>query len=170
MDSNPCEEPIVVYPEKHFERALCLLIQATVKPGDLRWAEPRLGLDIAAEVCGPAGSPPAFIEIEVKSFRNQRQGGIGFGTAKGGRQVDLLLSNADELEALDRQVRWAFADATRRPGAPRYALLTCSEARNAAMAGAVRGKQNNFSMSALKAHWIMWTAFCENLRTFLCRI
>jgi hypothetical protein len=168
MDFNPCEEPIVVYPERQFERALCLLIQATVKPCDFRWAEPRLGLDIAAEMLSPAGSQPEFIEIEVKSFKNQRQGGVGFGTAKGGRQVDLLLSNANELEILDRQVRWAFADATRLPGAPRYALLNCSEARNAAMAGVMRGKQNNFSMSALKAHWTVWPVFCEDLRVFLC--
>ncbi len=169
MDSNFREEPTVVYPEKLFEMALRNLIQASVKAQDLTWAVPRFGLDIAAEVRYSTSSPPAHIEIEAKSYRWQRQNGVGFGTKKGGAQVDLLLSSADQLKTLEMEVRWAFVDATQPRGAPRYALLTCSEARNAAMAGVVRGKQNNFSVAALRAHWTVWPAFCEDLRAFLCR-
>ena len=73
MDLNACAEPNVVYPEKQFERALCSLIQSTVGHGELRWAEPRRGLDIAAEVFLQGASKPRVVEIEVKSFRNQQK-------------------------------------------------------------------------------------------------
>lgn len=168
MDLNSFDEPTLVYPEKLFEMALRHVIQGAVKSGDLMWTLPRFGLDIAAEVRISATSSPVHIEIEVKSFNGQRRGGVGFGSKRGGPQVDLLLSlsNEDRLRA-ETEVRWAFADATQPRGSPRYALLTCSEASKVAMAGVARDKQNNFSIRALRVHWTAWAEFCENLRIFL---
>jgi hypothetical protein len=168
MDVRACEEPAIVYEEKHFEMAVRSVIQATAPADTLSWIVPRLGLDLSAVVLNSVASRSLYIEIEAKSYGGQRRGGVGFGNGKGeGPQVDLLLSSPDQLANLDRHVRWAFVDATRPRGTPRYALLTCSEARNAAMGGVARGKQNNFKISAIKAYWTAWPTFCEHLLAFL---
>jgi len=162
MDSNSCIEPSVVYPEELFEGDLCNVIQATLKHGSLTWTAPKFGLDISAEVRHSAAAAVTHIEIEAKSYGGQRAGGVGFGTAKGGPQVEILLDNASLP-----QVRWAFADDTRPYGTARYALLTCDEARRVAMGVVKIGKQNNFSISKIKPYWAEWPMFCENLRSFL---
>jgi hypothetical protein len=51
----------------------------------------------------------------------------------------------DQLTVLDSHVLWAFADATRPWGTTRYALLTCSEARDAAMGRCCPGKAKQLS-------------------------
>lgn len=165
-DLRPCEEPSVVYPEKDFENALASVIRAHLPGNVASVIVPRFGLDFAVFMRSLSGSRVVF--VDAKSYGGQRQGGLGFGNGVGrGPQVDLLISSRDQLEILDNHVRWAFADATQPPGAARYALLTCSQARNAAMGGVARGKQNNFRISALKAHSIAWPPFCEQLLAFL---
>lgn len=155
-----------MYPEKHFERALDAVIRANLLNSVAAAIVPRFGLDLAIFMHHLIASRVVF--VEAKSYGGQRQGGVGFGNGVGeGPQVDLLLSSMDQLTVLDSHVRWAFADATQPWGTTRYALLTCSEARDAAMGGVARGKQNNFRISALAGHSIYWPAFCEKLVAFL---
>jgi hypothetical protein len=159
-----CAEPMVVYPEKEFEMALRMVIHIASTSGLACAIVPATGFDMAVQVIAPT---PRTIHIEVKSYGGQRQGGVGFGNGKGaGPQVDLLV---DEEQAVSRDddVRWAFADATRAFGVPRYALLSCSEARGAAMCVVARNKQNNFRLSALKNHWVPWAEFSEKLIAFI---
>jgi hypothetical protein len=160
-----CEEPTCVYPEKEFEMALRIAIHSAVERSASCSILSGSGFDLAIRV----GSPEArTVYIEVKSYGRQRQGGVGFGNGKGkGPQVDLLI-DAEQAAMRDEDVRWAFVDATQRPGTPRYALLTCSQARNAAMGVVARDKQNNFRLAAFRDRWTAWPIFCGNLRAFLC--
>lgn len=160
-DLRLCQEPDVVYPEERFEKALASVIQSHLRGNVASKIVPGFGLDIAIFLPHQIASRVLF--VEAKSYRQQRQGGVGFGD----KQADLLLSSADQLAILDSHVRWAFADAMQPRGTTRYALLTCSEARDAAMGGASRGKHNNFRMSALTAHRVAWPTFCEKLLAFL---
>lgn len=160
-----CQEPTEVYPEKHFEDALAAVVRAAL-PERTAAIVRRFGLDIAVFIHDPARSRTLF--IEAKSFGGQRQGGVGFGNGRGkGPQVEILLSPLDQLAMLDRQVAWAFVDATQSYGTPRYALLTCSEAMGAAMGTIARDKQNNFRISQLEPHLTKWANFCEHLSRFL---
>ena len=166
MNPQTFQEPEIVYPEEQFERSLGAIIQTGLTGSAVSAVVPRLGLDVAVFQKLPGGSRVIF--VEVKSYGGQRQGGVGFGNSAGkGPQVDLLLSSGDQLAILDNHIRWAFADATRQPGTARYALLTCSEARDATMGSVARGKQNNFRISALEAHFLTWPVFCESLLAFL---
>jgi hypothetical protein len=161
-----CEEPIQVYPEKEFEDALTAIVRGVLQEKTPAAVLRGFGLDIAVFIHDPAR--PQTVFIEAKSFAGQRQGGVGFGNGRGeGPQVDLLLSTPDALAILDRQVGWAFVDATKPYGASRYALLTCTEALNAAMGTVARGNQNNFGISRLRAHLTDWATFCEDLRFLL---
>jgi hypothetical protein len=156
----------VVYPEKQFEKALASVIQAHLQGSVASVIVPRFGLDFGVFMYHPIA--PRAVFVEAKSYGGQRQGGVGFGDRHGeGPQVDLLLSSMDQLAILDSHVRWAFADATQPYGASRYALLACSEARDVAMGGVARGKQNNFRVSGLAGHRITWATFCERLLAFV---
>ena len=164
--SQLCQEPHVVYAEEQFERALASMIQSHLGNHISSFVLPRFGLDFAIFVSHP-GAPRALF-LEAKSYGGQRQGGVGFGNGHSeGSQVDLLLYSPDQLAILDAHVRWAFANAMQRCGTTRYALLSCSQARDAAMGGVARGKQNNFRISALKSHCIDWPTLCEELLAFL---
>jgi len=165
IDALSYPEPNDVYPETVFEKALSSAIRWVLC--DCSFAlVPKLGLDLAVFV-KQSGKSQVFF-VEVKSYRTQRNGGLGFGSGRGvGPQVDLLLSSRDEFAILENHVRWAFADATRPCGSARYALLTCSKARGAAMGSVATGKQNNFRIAALDGEWVMWPVFCEYLRSFL---
>lgn len=165
MNVHACQEPSQVYPEKLFEDALTLVIQAALKDNASSLIVPKFGLDLAVFMASSTGTRAVF--IEAKSYREQRAGGVGFGTGNAGLQVELLLAGPDQLAILNRHVRWAFVNAMLLPGAPRYALLTCSEARTAAMGTVARDKQNNFKMSAITAHLSTWPIFCESLLSFL---
>lgn len=168
MDSYAHQEPDIVYPEKQFESVIASLIQTTIQNENQSVIVSRFGLDLAVFIRRPTASRAVF--IEAKSYSGQRQGGVGFGNGRGeGPQIDLLLLSNVQLELLDNHVRWAFADATLTLGTARYALLTCSEARNAAMGGVSRVKQNNFRISTIKTHLVTWSVFCENLSAFLFR-
>ncbi len=103
----------------------------------------------------------------MKAYGGQRPGGIGFGNQNGeGPQVDLLI-DANEIANRGQDIRWAFADGTREVGSKRYALLTSSQACEAAMGRVGRSKQNNFRLSALRDQWVTWTEFCEKLKLFV---
>ena len=156
-------EPIEVYPEARFEEAVRRLMDVTLE-GNVALIVPKFGLDFGVFVHGPSGCGPVF--VEVKSYSGQRQGGVGFGNGKGeGPQVELLLS--ENVGILDDHVHWAFADATKPPGAARFALLNCSEAKAAVMGVVARGKQNNFNFSKVSSHLVSWQLFAERLVTFV---
>lgn len=161
-----CAEPIAVYPEKEFEMALRMAIQTSNALAPVCSVVPATEFDIAVQVLAPKSRT---VHVEVKSYGGQRQGGVGFGNRSGeGPQVDLLI---DERRAAsrDQDVLWAFADATKPFGSERYALLSCSEARCAAMGVVARNKQNNFRLSYFKNHWTGWTEFSDKLIAFILR-
>jgi hypothetical protein len=158
-------EPTIVYPEAAFEAALLDLVRACCH-GQSVAIVPRFGLDFAVFDLSDRAKSAVF--IEAKSYGAQRQGGCGFGNGRGeGPQVQLLLNEGSQLDVLDRFVRWAFVDATRAPGTDRYALLTCREAKSAAMGNVAPGKQNNFRMSAITPHMVAWPLFAERLVQFV---
>lgn len=163
MDVTSFEEPVVVYPETEFERALTPLFEAGLRGCQTAVMVPKFGLDFAVFI--QDGSRPSSLFLEVKAYGGQRQGGVGFGNGRGeGPQVEILLSA--ECNVLDQCVRWAFADATQMAGANRYAFLNCSEARAAVMGVVARGKQNNFKLSALRPHFVGWHQFVESVLRF----
>lgn len=166
MDSPIVPEPNEVYPESAFESSIAKVAHALLDGISQAVIVPRFGLDIAVFSEGANGARAAL--IEVKSFNGQRQGGIGFGNARGeGPQVHLLLCNSDQMQLLDKHVRWAFVDARQPLGASRYALITPSQACGVVMGEIRRGKQNNFSISRMAPHWMGWNKFCEDLSRFL---
>jgi hypothetical protein len=159
-------EPNTVYPEVEFEAALVALVESFSRIHPASSVLRRFGLDIA--VCMKDGALTRLALIEAKSYNGQRLGGIGFGNGRGeGPQVDILLQSPGQLATLDAHIRWAIADAKQPPGAARYALLTCTEAREAVMGHVSRGKQNNFSVARLKSKSMDWSVFCDRLARFL---
>ena len=160
-------EPTVVYPEGRFQEAVAAAIEDTLTAAGRRFLVlQRFGLDIAVFM---ANQPQNVIRLfEVKSYNEQRPGGVGFGNRRGqGAQVDLLLCLDASLPLLDGMIRWVYADATLPPGSPRYALFTCAKAKAAAMGGVARGKQNNLRTSALRDCLVAWNQLCEELHSFL---
>jgi hypothetical protein len=156
-------EPAVVYPEEAFEEAVFQTRQAGLTAaGCAHCFVPHFGLDAAIFI----GDFPGQVRfLEAKAYGGQRPGGVGFGNRKGeGPQVDILL--AAPLGSLNTSVRWAFVDATRAPGSARYALIDRRAARGVAMGGVARGKQNNFSISALGPHLVVWAEFRDRLLEF----
>lgn len=160
-------EPAAVYPESLFETELAHLVEAVYGEASLEFAIHRhFGLDLTVFVTTASG--PRVRMLEAKAYNAQRQGGVGFGNGRGeGPQVDLLHSSQSGLRLLDQNVRWVLADATLPQGASRYACFDCTAASQAAMGGVARGKQNNFSLSALKPRMTTWGSFCELVEAFL---
>jgi hypothetical protein len=155
-------EPAEVYPEEIFQGAVVSVSKDILtnagRPFEMLEG---FGLDVAV-----------FLDdkvrfFEVKAFGGQRLGGVGFGDRYGnGAQIDLLL--CDNLFLFDTTVRWVYADGTQSRGTARYALFTCTKAKNSAMAKTVcRGKQNNLRISALRQSLMPWMELCAEIRGFL---
>ncbi|SRR5712692_148514 len=164
----PILEPVEVYPEASFQGAIVSVIEdILVEAGRQFVVMKGFGLDIAVFMDASQQSNVRF--FEVKAFGGQRPGAVGFGNGSGlGAQVDLLLCEKNRLAMFDGTIRWVYADATRGLGTARYALFTCGEAKNAAMANAVcRGKQNNLRISALHDRLLPWTQLRDEIRGFL---
>jgi len=123
------------------------------------------GLDIG--VFTRCGSQSAARFLEVKAFVGSRAGGVGFGTRTGGSQVDLLMLSDAQLRIADALCAWIVADGTRPRGSRRFALITSTQARTAAMGRVARGKQNNFSLSKLAHHFGTWDELSLGLEGFL---
>jgi hypothetical protein len=168
MKTTTISEPQIVYPEAEFQKALVALIKDVLTEKKQKFALlERFGLDVAVFFKAPQ-TATAIRLLEVKSFGAQRMGGIGFGNGKGiGPQVDLIISGDESLCLFDDAVRWALADATLPLGTSRYALFTCSTAREAAMGTVLRGKQNNLRLSALRPLLVSWGEFCSQVSEFL---
>lgn len=124
------------------------------------------GLDAAILIKSP--SDTAVRLIEFKAYSGQRPGGIGFGNQKGeGPQVDLLMLSDSLLSSLGRSVRWCLADLTRPHGQRRYSVITCAEAKHAAMGTVRHGKQNNFRVKDALCRPLTWNELLGALETFL---
>ena len=126
----------------------------------------KFGLDVAILVQSQVNTTLRFIEF--KAYAGQRSGGVGFGDQRGrGPQVDLLMSPDSVLASLDRSVRWCFADLTRPHGQRRYSVITCAEAKHAAMGTVRHGKQNNFRVKDALSRPLTWNQLLGALETFL---
>jgi hypothetical protein len=165
MNDPIVPEPSAVYPESAFEAAITEVVRALLDGID-HAVVPRFGLDIAVFRKSAEGSRVSL--IEVKSFNGQRQGGFGFGNGRGeGPQVDLLLCNSDQMNIINKHIRWAFVNARLPDRSSRYALISSSQALSIVMGEVKKGKQNNFSVSRLAPHLTSWQVFCEELSNFL---
>ncbi|HKM81130.1 MAG TPA: hypothetical protein VJY15_09240 [Candidatus Acidoferrum sp.] len=157
-------EPTEVYPEAAFQRAIVSVVKDILTDAGRPFVVLEgFGLDVATFL----DNKVRF--FEVKAFGGQRQGGVGFGNGVGeGIQVDLLLCDDKSLPLFDPAIRWVYADSTQSPGTARYALFTCTKAKDSAMANAVRrGKQNNLRISALRDSLVSWAEICAQIRRFL---
>lgn len=124
------------------------------------------GLDIC--VWMESGGQVTTRFIELKAFTGGRQGGVGFGNGSGkGSQVDMLIMGESDLALLESSTRWIVADATLPAGSERFAIVSATVAKRAAMNGVARGKQNNLRMTAFRPHVLKWHSFLECLRDFL---
>lgn len=106
--------------------------------------------------------------FELKAFVGSRQGGVGFGNQRGeGSQVDLLQLDDQQLTLADQFIRWILVDGTKPKGTDRFAIFDNKQAKNAAMSGVSRGKQNNLRINELMKHAITWNKLSEELNIFL---
>jgi len=106
--------------------------------------------------------------FELKAFVGSRQRGVGFGNQRGqGSQVDLLLPENRQLSLADNFVRWILVDGTKPKGADRFAIFDNKQAKNAAMGGVSRGKQNNLRVNNLMRNAITWDKLSKKLECFL---
>jgi hypothetical protein len=160
-------EPTEPYPESVFEAAVIEAIREILADAKREYLlVQRFGLDVAVFIRTSTGVTVRL--VEAKAYRGQRAGGVGFGNGRGeGPQVELLCCSEGSMALLSPVVRWIIADATLPPGTARYALFDSARASAAAMSGASKGKQNNFSMSALKPHYREWRVLLGDLKTFL---
>jgi hypothetical protein len=156
-------EPMQVYPEVLFQRAVSSLCQeALFRTGIPFRIFEGFGLDIAVF------SQTRVRFLEVKAFGGQRVGGVGFGDRYGsGTQMHLLLCEDEVLPLFDKTVRWIYADGTKSAGTARYALFTCAKAKNSAMNSVCRGKQNNLRIAALHDSLVPWAKLCDDINSFL---
>ena len=161
------QEPMVVYPEEQFQRAILSVLTDILNASGQQFILLKgFGLDIAVFIGRQSDAVARF--IEVKAFGAQRMGGVGFGDGRGqGPQVDLLLPSHESLALLSGIVRWVYADATQPVGSCRYCLFTCETAKAAAMGGVVRGKQNNLRISALRESLVDWSGLRTQIQEFL---
>ena len=125
------------------------------------------GLDIAIFMKWSDGQVTARF-FEFKAFVGSRPDGVGFGNQKGeGVQVDLLLLGNSQLSLANQFIRWILVDGTRPRGLSRFAIFDNNEAKNAAMGGVSRGKQNNLRVKYLMKNAITWTQLIESIKTFI---
>ena len=160
-------EPESVTPESVFEAAIRGAAERMLRDAGVVYAVvPKFGLDLGIFLQDSSGPRARFVEAKV--FAAARPGGVGFGNQQGrGPQVDLLLCSEPELLILDSSVRWVLADATLPVGTARYAVFTCRTAKQAAMGGVRKGKQNNFRVSAFASGLLTWSQALSELRAFL---
>lgn len=123
-----------------------------------------LGFDIAVFTLR-AGLPIVKF-LELKVYRGQRRGGVGFGNSQGeGPQVDVLLHDK-YLEFFNKFLRWIIVDLT-LPNKKRYMFIDNIIARESAMGGVKRGKQNNFNINRLRKHAISWQELIRRIEEFM---
>ncbi len=126
----------------------------------------RFGLDIA--VFFRCNNQARIRLFEVKAFVGSRGSGVGFGTQRGeGPQVDLLMQDHARLRVADDLCAWLVADGTQPHGEPRFALVTNTQVKEAAMAGVARGKQNNINMARLRPYCMTWKALSDAVEHLL---
>jgi len=166
-------EPEIVYPEQRLQQVISHEIQECcrheISLGSLLeyFTLESFGLDIAVFLRFPNGRSASRF-FELKSFGGQRAGGVGFGNQHGeGREVDLLLLDEQELGLADESIRWILADGFVSVGGNRYAIFNNHQARDAAMGGVRRRKQNNLRVDQLMLHAVTWQALSDEIRRFL---
>lgn len=124
------------------------------------------GLDIAFVIHQHDRSSIRFLEL--KAYTGSRPGGVGFGNSKGeGTEVDLLLLDDSQLNLADQFIRWILMDGTEPEGSKRFVIFNNNEAKNSAMGGVERGKQNNLRVSTLMSSAIHWEDLSRELESFL---
>jgi len=124
------------------------------------------GLDIAIFYAKEQQVVSRFIEL--KTFVGSRQGGVGIGNGRGyGVQIDLLLLPDKQLELLNDSILWILGFGTMPIGTSRYKIFSCVDAKNAAMGGINRGKQNNLRISDLAKDLLTWKELLESTFSFI---
>jgi len=166
-------EPENVYPEREFRQAILREIEELCNhersAGSLLdyFVLEDFGLDVAVFTRRANGQSSVRF-FELKAFGGQRAGGVGFGDSRGeGREVDLLSLNERKLAVADEFVRWILASDLVEHKANRYAIFDNHQARDAAMGGLARGKQNNLRVNQLMLQAVTWERLSEEIQCFL---
>ncbi len=164
------EEPKEISSEKEFEDYMAKVvgcIMSLLKEQGLvdnYYVFRELGFDIAVFIVR-AGLPTVKF-LELKVYRGQRRGGVGFGNQRGeGPQVDVLLHD-EYLIFFNKFLRWIILDLTIL-GNKRYMFIDNIIAKESAMGGVERGKQNNFNMSKLRKYAITWQELIRRVQEFM---
>ena len=124
-----------------------------------------LGFDIAVFL--DKGGSPKVKFFELKLYKGQRAGGVGFGNQRGeGPQVEVLLNDKETLAFFNKFLRWIVCDALAM-GERRYVFIDNIIAKECAMGEVRRGKQNNFNINKLRKHAITWGELIQKIREFL---
>jgi len=124
-----------------------------------------LGFDIAVFL--DKGGSPKVKFFELKLYKEQRAGGVGFGNQKGeGPQAEVLLNDKKTLAFFNKFLRWIVYDALAMGERP-YIFIDNITAKECAMGEVRRGKQNNFNINKLRKHAITWDELIQKIREFL---
>lgn len=169
------EEPQVIKgadPEAVFRRSIYTEIIKIFENAELEGKLTRFfildnfGLDLAVFIRFQDSCTVRFLELKV--FVGSRQGGVGFGNSRGeGPQVDLLLLDSGQLESANHWMRWIFMDGTMPRGSERFAFYDNEKAKESAMGGVKRNKQNNFRVNSLLQEAFKWDELSKKIEQFL---
>jgi len=106
--------------------------------------------------------------LELKIYKGQRAGGVGFGNQRGeGPQVEVLIGSGDTLLLFNKFLRWLLFDALTPKGERRYIFFDNFVAKECAMGEVRKGKQNNFNINKLRKYAITWSKLLDELNEFL---
>jgi hypothetical protein len=164
------EEPTIKQsnnPEKSLQEALFTYLSDFGKEREIDYVILKeFGLDIAV-FYNKSGIPSSRF-IEVKTYVGSRQGGVGIGNSQGnGIQVDLLLHSHEKLALFDNSILWVLGYGLQPIGSARYKIFSSVDAKNAAMSGVKRGKQNNLKISALSNDLVTWEELLTRVSRFV---
>ena len=111
---------------------------------------------------------PVVKFLELKIYKGQRAGGVGFGNQRGeGPQVEVLMGGKDTLTLFNKFLRWLLFDALTPKGGERYIFFDNFVAKKCAMGEVRKGKQNNFNINKLRKYAITWDELLDELNKFL---
>ncbi len=164
------EEPRTFNNETEFEDFIAGVLNTTlsglVKQGLISnyYIFRQLGFDIAVFL--DVKGEPKVKFLELKLYKGQRAGGVGFGTQKGeGPQVEVLM-NDEKLKFFNKFLRWLIYDALASSNR-RYIFIDNPTAKRCAMGEVRKGKQNNFNINRLRDYAITWNELLRKLQEFL---
>ena len=157
------QEPVYLSSEKEFQKHLVDAIHIILKQREIDYCLlENFGLDVCIFLNQKDYQVVRF--LEMKFYSGQRPDGVGFGNSRGeGPQVDLLINS--DMRRFNSSIRWSLA--VKEGDHTKYAFFTCEDAKNSAMEGVKRGKQNNLKISKIIKEDISWENLLKEVTKFI---